>query len=75
MRIDGVPQFDCLRARGPGEIPVVSRVEDGARGIDDHPGSAGIQARLHNLADIAPLRSNPRHQQRHIADDIPSSRG
>ncbi len=57
------------RARRAREVLARGGVQDGARGADDE---AGARARLSvhdRLRHITALRADPRHEQRHVADE------
>ncbi len=71
MGIDLVPQRE---RRGPGrggEVLPRGGVENAPRGADDEPGPGGSLSVTHHLGDIAALRADAGHQERHLTDDPP----
>src|SRR5262245_32271120 len=72
--VDLVAEFLSCGAGGGREILSSGGVQDSARGADDQAiASSGLSV-LHDLGDIATLRTHTRYQQRHVAHDLANFR-
>ena len=69
-RIDLVAEFQCCLARSRYEIFARRGVQNTARRADDEPRTRSGLPTLHSLRDVAALRANSWHQERHVAYDL-----